>query len=105
MVCLFYELARNPNQAEKLLEELQAVDVNDRRALEKLPHLNALIDETMRLHPAVPTGGYRDSPPEGLTIGGRFIPGNTTIVAPRYTIFRCKYKTHRLLTSKGLDSC
>lgn len=45
----------------------------------------------MRYHPVVPTGGLRDTPPEGMTIGGTFIPGNTTIVAPRYILFRCKF--------------
>jgi cytochrome P450 len=88
MVFMFYELAQNPAQAEKLYEELQGVNIRDCQALEKLPHLNAVIDETMRLHPAVPTGGYRDTPPEGMTINNRYIPGNVTIVAPRFSIFR-----------------
>lgn len=91
MVFLFYELAKHPKQAEKLYEELQGVDIENLNTLESLSHLNALIDETMRLHPAVPTGGYRDTPAEGMKIGECFIPGNTTIVAPRYSIFRCTY--------------
>ncbi|PHH64775.1 hypothetical protein CDD81_4037 [Ophiocordyceps australis] len=90
LVFLFYQLARNPALAEKLRHELQGINPHNLEALRQLPFLNALINETLRLHPAVPTGGYRDSPPEGCTIGGRFIPGNTTIVAPRYSIFRCK---------------
>jgi cytochrome P450 len=93
LVFLFYELALNPSQADKLYDELKNVDIYDRRVLQKLVHLNALINETLRLHPAVPTGGYRDSPPDGIIIGGRYIPGNTTIVAPRYTINRCKFLT------------
>ncbi|KAK2873645.1 hypothetical protein FQN49_002198 [Arthroderma sp. PD_2] len=88
MVFLFYELLRHPVQAEKLYQELQAVELMDAKALRDLPHLNAVIKETLRLHPAVPTGGYRDTPPEGMTIGGTYIPGNTTMVAPRYVLHR-----------------
>lgn len=91
LVFLFCELALNPSQADKLYDELKDINVHDREVLQKLPHLNALINETLRFHPAVPTGGYRDTPPEGMTIGGRYIPGNTTIVAPRYTISRCEF--------------
>lgn len=91
LVFLFYELALNPSQADKLYDELRDVDIRDRQVLSTLPHLNALINETLRFHPAVPTGGYRDTPAEGMTIGGRYIPGNTTIVAPRYTISRCEF--------------
>ena len=91
---LFYQLALDPSRAEKLLDELKEVDIHDLETLRKLPYLNALINETLRFHPAVPTGGYRDTPPEGMIIGGRFIPGNTTVVAPRYTINRCRLHGH-----------
>ncbi|KEY67605.1 hypothetical protein S7711_08275 [Stachybotrys chartarum IBT 7711] len=87
-IFLFYELASHPEHLERLRQELSGIDVDDCRELEKLPHLNGVINETMRLHPALPTAGYRDSPEEGVTIAGRYIPGNTTLVAPRYTIFR-----------------
>lgn len=90
LVFLFYELALNPEKAEKLYEELRDSDIHDMKILKNLPYLNAVIKETLRLHPAVPTGGYRDTPPGGMTIGGIFIPGNTTIVAPRYIAGRCK---------------
>ncbi|KAK2735826.1 hypothetical protein FQN57_001103 [Myotisia sp. PD_48] len=88
MVFLFYELLSHPELANKLCEELDGVDYTDPKALRSLPYLNAVIKETLRLHPAVPTGGYRDTPPEGMTIGGTYIPGNTTVVAPRYILQR-----------------
>ena len=59
-------------------------------ALQPCKTLNAFIDETLRLHPPIPSGLYRTSPPEGLTIGDRHIPGSVTIVMPTYTIQRCK---------------
>lgn len=96
LVFLFYELALNPEKAEKLYEELRDSDIHDIKILQNLPYLNAVIKETLRLHPAVPTGGYRDTPPGGMTIGGKFIPGNTTVVAPRYIAGRCKTSIVRL---------
>lgn len=88
MVFLFYELALHPDQAEKLHAELLSIDIHDRKALQALPHLNGCIQETLRLHPPVPSGGYRETPPEGITVAGQYIPGHTTIVSPRYSLGR-----------------
>ena len=74
LVCLFYELARRPPEVLKLLLELQSVDVSDQNILQTLPHLNGFINETLRLHPPVPTRGYRQSPPGGIFVDGCFIP-------------------------------
>ena len=90
LTMVFYLLAKHPEHQAKLYEELQQIDVTDREALKTSPHLNAVIDETMRCYPAIMTGGNRDTPPEGMMIGGRFIPGDVTIVSPRYSIFRCE---------------
>lgn len=64
------------------------IDTSNQTILQSLPHLNGIINEALRIHPPVPSGGYRETPPEGLYIAGKFIPGNTTLVAPRYTIGR-----------------
>lgn len=53
-----------------------------------VPLLDAVINETMRLHPPVPSGTQRVTPPEGLWIKDRFIPGNTIVQVPSYTVFR-----------------
>ena len=55
-----------------------------------MPHLNAIINEALTLHPALPSGGLRQTPQEGLTITGQFIPGNVVISAPRYSLGRRK---------------
>ncbi|KAJ5107106.1 hypothetical protein N7456_003781 [Penicillium angulare] len=93
LVFIFYQLALNPKKAEKLFEEVHDFDLENTN-VKNYRYLKDVIMETLRLHPAVPTAGYRDTPPEGITIGGTFIPGNTTIVAPRYTLGRleCCYK-------------
>ena len=91
LVSLFYRLVRHPEHLQKVQRELDAAgDVEDFAVLQKLPHLNGLINETLRLHPALPTGGLRETPPGGAMICGRFIPGNIVICAPRYTLSRRK---------------
>ncbi|KAI1377899.1 cytochrome P450 [Hypoxylon crocopeplum] len=88
LVFVFYELSRNPSHQDKLLSELKDVDIYDRARLQGCAHLTGIINETLRLHPPVPTGGYRQSPPTGMTINDTYIPGNVTIVAPRYSLAR-----------------
>lgn len=90
LVYIFYYLAKYPSQVEKLRKEQEGVDLEDFRQLQALPHLNGVINEVLRLHPAVPTGGFRETPPEGAMIGGRWVPGNTLICAPRWIIGRRK---------------
>lgn len=88
LICLFYRLASDPARTEKLHAEVAAIDCSDDKNLQKLPYLTGVLNEALRLHPALLTGGYRKTPKEGAVICGRFVPGETTIVAPRYTIFR-----------------
>ena len=89
LVCIFYRLAQNPRHLKKIQQELDSIaSIHDLQSLQALPHLNGVINETLRLHPAVPTGGLRQAPPEGAYISGRFVPGNTVICAPRYTLAR-----------------
>ncbi|MCJ1441787.1 MAG: hypothetical protein MMC23_002279 [Stictis urceolatum] len=42
----------------------------------------------MRLYPVVPTGGIRMTGSTGIVIDGQYIPPETTIVAPRYSLSR-----------------
>ncbi|KAL3478339.1 cytochrome P450 monooxygenase [Aspergillus californicus] len=85
---LFFHLASNPSWQKKLQEELaQLPDLsNDSLATVKL--FDALINETLRLHPAVPSGTQRLTPPEGLHIGDRYIPGNVMVCMPSHALFR-----------------
>ena len=90
-VFLFYHLASHPRKTQRLRQELLAVNQRQPITVAKLitlPYLNAFINETLRLFPTTPTGGLRESPPEGLRVAGRWIPPNITIVAPAYCIGR-----------------
>ncbi|KAF2653512.1 putative benzoate 4-monooxygenase cytochrome P450 [Lophiostoma macrostomum CBS 122681] len=85
---LFYEIAQTPTYIAKLRHELENVDITDNRELQSLPLLNALINETLRLHPPVPTGPLRQTPSEGLRIGNIHIPGDVQISAPLWSLGR-----------------
>ena len=95
LIYLFYRLARHPEQLRKLQIELDSLDsVSDFTALQQAPHLNGIINETMRLHPATLTANVRQTPPEGAMISGKFVPGGIVICSPRYIIGKRQYSTH-----------
>ena len=91
LLFIFQNLAKNPNIQQRLRAEIQSLDWrSDLAKLKDLPYLDAVIKETLRLHPVVPTGGIRMTGAHGIKIGGHYIPPETNIVAPRYTISRRK---------------
>ncbi|KAG5974439.1 hypothetical protein E4U58_003055 [Claviceps cyperi] len=78
---LFFFLATNKAECVKLQQELDtcfpgATEL-DQSKLSKMKFLQACINEALRLLPPVPPGLQRMTPPEGLMIGDRFIPGDT----------------------------
>jgi cytochrome P450 len=103
LLAVFNELAKNPQYIKTLHGEVKDVDCTDSRTLATLPFLNAVLDESMRLHPALMTGGIRQASKDGVNISGVFIPSLTNIVAPQYCIargeFASTHKHHRLLFS------
>jgi tryprostatin B 6-hydroxylase len=56
-----------------------------------LDHLNGVINEALRLYPAVPSALGRLTPPEGIVIDGVHIPGGMHILCPMYALARCMY--------------
>jgi cytochrome P450 family 628 len=92
LTCLFFELAVNKPKIDTLQGELDEYFSNTKQvdsiSLSKLPYLDAIINETMRLHPPVPSGVQRQTPAKGLQVGDMFIPGNTLVRVPLYTICR-----------------
>lgn len=88
---LFYHLSKEPVHMKALREEIDSLNGDlSAPALLPLKYLNGAINESLRLHPPVPGGVQRLSPPEGITIGDRYIPGEVAIYVPMYTLFRCK---------------
>ena len=84
-------LARYPQDAAKVFQELHEIDIKDPGKLATLLHMNGLINEAMRLYPAAMTGGSRITPPEGLQVDEAWIPGGVKVAAPKYSIFRCQF--------------
>ncbi|KAL2848517.1 cytochrome P450 [Aspergillus pseudoustus] len=92
---IFYELVRKPEEIEKLRAELAPYMEKDQPHCEffhskiaHLDHLNGVINEALRLYPAVPSGLQRLTPPEGIVIDGTHIPGGMNIFCPLYALAR-----------------
>ena len=92
MTHIIYHLCESPGQVEKLRAELKAFEYGQEgfsfKDLQSANHLNGIINEVLRLHPAVPSGVLRKTPVEGIEINGTFIPGETTVCCPPWTIGR-----------------
>ncbi|CAN8097825.1 unnamed protein product [Discula destructiva] len=89
IIGILAELGQHPEHAERIYEELVTIDsIQDVHQLSKLPHLNAVVNETMRLYPALLSAGSRKTTKNGLTVGDKFIPPETTIICPRYSAGR-----------------
>lgn len=94
---MVYELSRKPEEIEKLRAELAPyIDSNNANAdidgqkIANLDHLNGIINEALRLHPAVPSMLPRKTPPEGLDIDDVHVPGEITVTCPQWAMARCK---------------
>ncbi|KAJ5888116.1 hypothetical protein N7495_008157 [Penicillium taxi] len=87
-----YYLAINPEIQRSLREEIKAANadvVNLKwEDIQALPLLTGVIDETLRMHPPVPSGLPRLTPPEGIYLGETYIPGNVSVSCPTWTIQR-----------------
>ena len=101
LTCLFLQLATNPTVLKTLQAEIDDYYSSkgglgfESTSLAKLPYLDAVVSETLRLHPAVPSGVQRMTPPKGLQIGDTFVPGNTIVQIPTHTIQRGKIRSRK----------
>jgi tryprostatin B 6-hydroxylase len=89
---LFYHLAKDPAQLKKLRAELKPLTEGEwsDKDIQNAEHLNGAINETLRLHPPVPSGVSRKTAKDGLQIGDVYVPGNVHFVMPQYTMGRGK---------------
>ncbi|KAL2336742.1 hypothetical protein Fmac_011188 [Flemingia macrophylla] len=86
------ELVRNPHVFKKAREEIDAVVGNKRLVKESdipnLPYLQAVVKETLRLHP--PTPIFAREAMRTCQVGGYDIPANSTILISTWAIGRDK---------------
>ncbi|KZV96774.1 cytochrome P450 [Exidia glandulosa HHB12029] len=91
LTALFRHLAQNAPVMTRLRQEVlaafPALDSElDPLALARLPFLDACVQEALRLAPPAPFGPPRFSGPDGVWIVDRYIPPNTTIHAPIWSL-------------------
>jgi hypothetical protein len=97
MICTLFVLTQQPELANRLREALaphvpqspDAMLMDDQ--IMNIDLLNGIVQEALRLYPPSPSHPTRVTPPEGTMIAGRFIPGNTQVIAPQYVIGRGKW--------------
>jgi cytochrome P450 len=95
LVFCLYQIARQPHHAEMLREELEEIRLKygntDAKTLRTHGnHLNGVVYEALRLHPAVPSGAVRATPPGGVYINKRYVPEDVTVCIPQWTLMRCR---------------
>ena len=97
---IFYYLAKDPAQVRKVREEIESLMRPDEpfnaQSMVNAKHLNGIINEALRLHPPSPAGGFRTTPPQGITVDDIFIPGGVNICVPLYSLGRCGYPYPRV---------
>lgn len=84
-----YRLAKLPDWAVKIYDEITQNSSRDPVALQSTTFLYAFINETLRLHPPVPSAGLKNTLPEGVNYGERFVPGDVTVLVPNSKLGRC----------------
>lgn len=91
---LFYYLMSNPETYRRLRKEVDDAfppgSEIDTKIVSELKYLQAVINETLRLQPAVPCGGPRVIPKgsQGTIIAGKFIPPESTVQITTYALHR-----------------
>jgi tryprostatin B 6-hydroxylase len=93
---IMYHLAKAAHVVTKLREELKEMNYlpgseTEVRDIQDAKYLNGIINEALRLHPVVPSGLLRLTPPEGINIDGTFIPGGVTVSSPMYSMGQRKF--------------
>lgn len=86
---LTWAVLSQPALQKALEEEVNAVEGPlDDVTLEKLPVLNAVIEESLRLYGAVPGSLPRVVPKGGATLGGYYIPEGVTVGTQCWSMHR-----------------
>ncbi|CAG8384457.1 unnamed protein product [Penicillium salamii] len=87
LASVLYYLVKNPAVLEKLQRQLDDAmpageDEWSYEKVKSVSYLDDIIQETLRLRPAVMTGGYRVTPAEGIMVDQVHIPGDVNVFVP-----------------------
>ena len=94
---VLYYLLKNPQCKQKLIDEIDSQRAEGRLSdpvglseADKMPYLQAVMYEALRLHPAVGMSLPRVVPQGGATIAGHYLPAGTVVGANPWVIHRDK---------------
>jgi len=97
LAATIFLLAKHPEKFAKLQAEIDPLFTSANKFSHQMvigkPMLEGCINEALRLFPPVPSGVQRMTPPEGLKIAGRYIPGDVLVSTPTHTIHRGLYES------------
>lgn len=107
-----YYLLRNPDKLSKLQTEIRGTfksegDV-DFASVSKLSYLLAVINEALRIHPALPAGVNRTVPSGGAVIDGKFIAEGTILQVPHWAAYHLEENfrdPEDFVPERWLDPC
>lgn len=86
---LVWAVCRRPEVRVQLLEEIDSLpDGFQDSHLKELSYLNQVIEETLRLYPAIGGSLERTVPPHGATLAGHPIPPGTIVSCQAYSMHR-----------------
>jgi cytochrome P450 len=95
---IFYHLLKNPATMNALLREIEEKDAAGYFSrsdglvtwdeARNMPYLSAVINEALRIHPAVGLALERIVPPRGIEIAGQYVPGGTNVGCSAWVIHR-----------------
>jgi cytochrome P450 len=86
-------LAKFPDKQSKLQKLLDdampgGYDQWSYDKVKSVSFVDDFINETLRLKPALLTGGARETPARGIQVGKTYIPGNVNVLVPTWLIQR-----------------
>ncbi|KKA20160.1 Cytochrome P450 [Rasamsonia emersonii CBS 393.64] len=87
-----YLLLKNPKALETLKREIRSSfrtekDINF-QSVAQLPYLHAVLEESLRLYPPVPSTFPRTTPAPGEIVCGRFVPEKTSVGVHQWATYR-----------------
>ncbi|KAF6240618.1 hypothetical protein HO173_001289 [Letharia columbiana] len=89
-----YYLLTNKVALDKVCDEVRGAFQSEGNitfaSVTRLPYLNAVIEESLRLYPPVPSTLPRRTLAQGNVIDGHFVPGNTTVGVNHWSAYRSK---------------
>ncbi len=91
-------LLRNPSKLNTLVQETRSSFPNETDitgvSLSRLPYLNAVLQEGLRLCPTIPDGMRRITPKGGAAVAGHFLPEDITVSIPQWATYQSSRNFH-----------